>query len=213
MRNAINDNCASRGIVMIAESPSTELDVALAPPPMPDAPNPARLFLAFLTVGLSGFGGVLPFARRMLVEKRAWLSESAFNETLALCQTLPGPNIVNLSVVVGSRFAGRTGAVAAVTGLMAAPVAIVLVLATLYGRYGAVGRAPAMIAGLGAAAAGLVAATAAKMAWPLVRRHPAFATPFIALVFVGVALLRLPLVWMLLALAPLSIAIAWRRNG
>jgi chromate transporter len=70
-----------------------------------------------------------------------------------------------------------------------------------------------MIAGLGAAAAGLVAATAAKMAWPLVRRHPAFATPFIALVFVGVALLRLPLVWMLLALAPLSIAIAWRRNG
>jgi chromate transporter len=178
--------------------------------PSPDA---GKLFLAFLSVGLSGFGGVLPFARRMLVEKRAWLTETAFNETLALCQTLPGPNIVNLSVVVGSRFAGGAGAVAAVTGLMAAPVAIVLMLASLYGRYGAMGRAPAMIAGLGAAAAGLVAATAAKMAWPLVRRHPVFATPFIGLMFVGVALLRLPLVWVLLVLSPVSIAIARRQKA
>jgi chromate transporter len=178
-----------------------------------DAPSPWQLFVAFLSVGLSGFGGVLPFARRMLVERRAWLSENAFNENLALCQTLPGPNIVNLSVVVGSRFAGRTGALAAVTGLMAAPVAIVLALASLYARYGALGPAPAMIAGLGAAAAGLVAATAAKMAWPLVRRRPVSAAPFIVLVFVGVGLLRLPLVWVLLILGPLSIAIAWRQRA
>src|SRR5579863_6568850 len=82
-----------------------------------DSPGPGDLFLAFLTVGLSGFGGVLPFARRMLVERRAWLSQAQFNETLALCQTLPGPNIVNVSVVVGARFAGVAGAVAAVTGL------------------------------------------------------------------------------------------------
>jgi len=169
------------------------------------------LFLAFLSVGLSGFGGVLPFARRMLVDKRAWLTENAFNETLALCQTLPGPNIVNVSVVVGSRFAGWSGALAAAVGLMAAPVAIVLALASLYARYGALGRAPAMIAGLGAAAAGLVAATAAKMAWPIVRRRPISAAPFIVLVFVGVGLLRLPLAWVLLGLSPLSIAIAWRR--
>src|SRR5579863_2491216 len=112
------------------------------------APGPGALFMAFLGVGLSGFGGVLPFARRMLVEKRAWLSGEAFNETLALCQTLPGPNIVNVSVVVGARFAGPAGALAAVTGLMAAPVAIVLVLASLYGRYGEMGRAPAMLAAL-----------------------------------------------------------------
>jgi chromate transporter len=176
----------------------------------PTAPGPSALFLAFLGVGLSGFGGVLPFARRMLVERRAWLTEDAFNETLALCQTLPGPNIVNVSVVVGSRFAGPLGAVAAVTGLMAAPVAIVLVLATLYGRYGAIGRAPAMLEALGAAASGLVAATAAKMAWPIVRRRPLSAAPFIVLAFVGVGLLRLPLVWVLLALSPFSIAAAWR---
>lgn len=177
------------------------------------APGPCALFLAFLSVGLSGFGGVLPFARRMLVEKRTWLSETAFNETLALCQTLPGPNIVNVSVVVGSRFAGAAGALAAVTGLMAAPVAIVLVLATLYGRYGATGHAPAMIAGLGAAAAGLVAATAAKMAWPIVRRRPVSAAPFIVLAFIGVGLVHLPLLWVLAALCPFSIAAAWRRGA
>ena len=175
------------------------------------APGPWALFLAFLSVGLSGFGGVLPFARRMLVDKRAWLTDSGFNETLALCQTLPGPNIVNLSVVVGSRFAGWSGALAAVIGLMAAPVAIVLALASLYARYGALGRAPAMIAGLGAAAAGLVAATAAKMAWPIVRTKPMSAAPFIVLVFVGVGLLKLPLAWVLVGLSPASIAIAWRR--
>ncbi len=192
-------------------APSTSAARSPEPSSTSVAPGPWALFLAFLSVGLSGFGGVLPFARRMLVDKRAWLTESAFNETLALCQTLPGPNIVNVSVVVGSRFAGWSGALAAVIGLMAAPVAIVLALASLYARYGALGRAPAMIAGLGAAAAGLVAATAAKMAWPIVRRRPISAAPFIVLVFVGVGLLRLPLAWVLVGLSPVSIAIAWSR--
>jgi chromate transporter len=176
-----------------------------------DSPRPGALFMAFLTVGISGFGGVLPFARRMLVERRAWLSEAQFNETLTLCQTLPGPNIVNVSVVVGSRFAGAAGVLAAVTGLMAAPVAVVLTLASLYARFGAVGRAPDLIAGLGAGASGLVAATAAKMAWPLIRKRPVSAMPFILVAFVAVGLLRLPLVWVLLALAPFSLALAWRR--
>ena len=178
-----------------------------------DLPSAGALFVAFLTVGLSGFGGVLPFARRMLVERRAWLTEAQFNETLTLCQTLPGPNIVNVSVVVGSRFAGPIGAVAAVTGLMAAPVAVVLVLATLYARFGALGRAPELIAGLGAGASGLVAATAAKMAWPLIRKRPAAATPFIVIAFVGVGIVKLPLIWVLLALAPFSVALAWRRTA
>ncbi|HEY5288517.1 MAG TPA: chromate transporter [Caulobacteraceae bacterium] len=168
------------------------------------------MFLAFLSVGLSGFGGVLPFARRMLVERRKWLSESQFNETLALCQALPGPNIVNVSVVVGSRFAGPAGALAALAGLLGAPVVIVLVLATLYGRYGEAGRVPAMIAGLGAAACGLVAATAAKMALPIVRTRPVSAAPFIVLAFIGVGIMKFPLVWVLMVLAPVSIAAAWR---
>ena len=172
-------------------------------------PGPRELFLAFLGVGLSGFGGVLPFARRMLVDQRAWLTEDEFNETLALCQTLPGPNIVNVSVVVGSRFAGARGSAAAFVGLMV----IVLILATLYGRFGSVGRFPGMIIGLGAAAAGLVVATAAKMAAPLIRKRPLTATPFIIAAFAGVGLLGFPLIWVLLALAPLSVAILWRARS
>ncbi|MEO8811608.1 MAG: chromate transporter [Caulobacteraceae bacterium] len=172
-------------------------------------PTARAIFLAFLGIGLSGFGGVLPFARRALVETRAWLTEEDFNETLALCQSLPGPNIINLSVVVGSRFAGPNGALAALVGLIGAPVAIVVVLGTLYERYGAVGALPGAILGLGAAASGLVAATAAKMALPLLRGRIWTAGPFIALAFVAVGLMRLPLPWVLLGLAPFSIALAW----
>src|SRR5438477_4354021 len=113
-----------------------------AQPVMPDAPairrpsGPGELFLAFLLIAMAGFGGVLPWARRMLVEKKGWLSDEEFTETLSLCQSLPGPNIVNVSIVVGSRFFGAKGAVAALTGLVAAPVAIVIVLGALYGRFG-----------------------------------------------------------------------------
>lgn len=168
------------------------------------------MFLAFLGVGLSGFGGVLPFARRMLVEHRGWMTEADFTETLALCQSLPGPNIVNLSVVVGSRYAGVMGALACLTGLTAAPVAIVIGLAILHDRFGALGRAPDMLLGLGAAAAGLVAATVAKIARPVVATRPVTSTPVIALVFIGVGCLRFPLPAVLAVAAPLSLALVWR---
>jgi len=177
---------------------------------IPAPPTPRDLFVAFLMIALSGFGGVLPWARRMLVETKSWLDEDTFNETLALCQSLPGPNIVNMSIVVGTRFAGARGAMAAVTGLIAAPLVIVLVLGALYDRFGALPRLAGAIAGLGAAASGLVAATAAKMAAPLIRRRPLVAAPFMVAGFVAVGLLRWPLPWVLAALAPLSIAAAWR---
>jgi chromate transporter len=175
------------------------------------APGPRALFLAFLAVGLSGFGGVLPFARRELVDKRAWLDAETFTETLALCQSLPGPNVINLSIAVGSRFAGVPGAIAAIAGLVGAPVVIVIGIGALYGRFGAVPRLQGAIVGLGAAAAGLVAATAARMAWPLVKRRPVSAAAFMALAFAAVGLMRLPLPWVLLVLAPAGVAAAWRR--
>jgi chromate transporter len=176
------------------------------------SPSPAALFLAFLAVGLSGFGGVLPFARGALVERRGWLTEIDFNETLALCQSLPGPNIVNMSIVVGSRFAGPRGALACVTGLVAAPVALVLVLAALWGRFGAVGHVPGAVRGLAAAAAGLTAATSFKMAKPMLVQAPLSTGPIIVAAFVAVGLLRLPLPWVALTLAPLSVLIAWSRR-
>ncbi|HEY7900527.1 MAG TPA: chromate transporter [Caulobacteraceae bacterium] len=173
-------------------------------------PTTAALFLSFLGVGLSGFGGVLPFARRMLVEKRGWLTTTEFNETLALCQALPGPNIVNVAVVVGARFAGLGGSAAAFLGLMGAPVAIVLALAAIYDRYGETGPAAHFIAGLGAAACGLVAATAFKMAYPFVRQRAAASLILIGLTFVAIVGLQISLVWVVLVLGPIGFALAWR---
>ena len=98
------------------------------------AARPRALFLVFLSIALSGFGGVLPFARRALVERRGWLTPDDFTETLSLCQSLPGPNVVNLSIVVGARACGWRGSLAAVAGLVGAPVLIVITLGVLYGR-------------------------------------------------------------------------------
>src|ERR1700722_11740871 len=100
--------------------------------------TPRALFTVFLAMGLSGFGGVLPFARRALVDRHGWLTQADFTETLALCQSLPGPNVVNLSIVVGARARGWRGALAAVSGLIGAPFLILLVLGLLYGRFGGV---------------------------------------------------------------------------
>jgi len=155
---------------------------------------------------------VLPFARHELVERRAWLSPDDFNETLALCQSLPGPNVVNLSIVVGSRAAGWRGSLAAVSGLVGAPAAIVVTLAWLYGRFSAVAQVQGAIVGLAAAAAGLVVATAARMAEPLVRRRRPAAALFMFAAFAAVGVLRLPLPYVMLALAPASVALAWTRT-
>ncbi|MFI4933119.1 MAG: chromate transporter [Caulobacterales bacterium] len=175
------------------------------------APTPRALFLAFLAIALSGFGGVLPFARRSLVDRRGWLTAEDFNETLSFCQSLPGPNVVNLSIVVGARASGWRGSLAALAGLIGAPVAIVITLGALYGQFGSAPQAQGAITGLGAAAAGLVAATAARMAEPLVRRRLLLAAPFILAAFIAVGPLRLPLPYVMLVLAPISIGLAWSR--
>ena len=180
---------------------------------MSPAPTPRALFLAFLAIALSGFGGVLPFARRSLVDKHGWLTAQDFTETLSLCQTLPGPNVVNLSIVVGSRACGWRGSVAAFSGLVGAPVVIVITLGALYSWFGTLPAARGALIGLGAAAAGLVAATAARMAEPVLRQRFWLAAPFILASFVGVGLLKLPLPYVLLVLAPISVALVWRRKA
>ena len=168
------------------------------------------LFLGFLQIALSGFGGVLAWARWLIVEQRRWVSEADFLDMLSLCQFLPGPNIVNVSIYVGARFRGPIGSLAAFTGLMAAPMAIVLVLGALYARFGDVAAARGGFVGISAAAAGLVIATALKMAVPLVRRPIAAAFGLVAFGAVGVV--RLPMIEVLIVLAPLSVAVAWFRR-
>jgi len=169
------------------------------------APGVVGLFRGFLILGLTGFGGVLPLARHMVVEQRRWLTGAEFSELLSLCQFLPGGNIINLSVAIGLRFGGIPGSIAALVGLIAAPTAVVLVLGVIYARYNNEPHVAHMFAGLAAAAAGLLVAMALKLALPLRRRPMAIAIAVV--VFVAVAVFHLPLVPTMLVIAPLSIFI------
>jgi chromate transporter len=181
-----------------------------SPPDSPTPPTLAELFLGFTRVAAFAFGGVLPWARYVLVDRRRWLTPDEFTDTLALCQLLPGPNIVNMSVAIGARFHGIPGALASVLGILGVPVVVVLLLATFYAEFAHVPAVDRGLAGMAAAAAGLILGMAAKMADPILRRRFWYAAPPIALTFVAVALLRLPLWPVLLCLAPLSIALHWK---
>lgn len=98
-------------------------------------PSCTELFLGFLTLGLIGFGGVLPLARKVIVEQRHWLSPEKFTELLGLCQFLPGGNIINLSVAIGMEFRGVRGAVSSLIGLIFAPTVIVVLLHYVYEQF------------------------------------------------------------------------------
>ncbi|MDB5369512.1 MAG: multidrug efflux transporter protein, partial [Roseomonas sp.] len=178
-----------------------------------DPPTCAALFLGFLGLGLMGFGGVLPMARRMLVERRRWLSGEAFTELLGLCQFLPGGNIINLSVAVGLEFRGAGGALSALLGLIAGPTAVVIGLGMIYDRFRTDPHLEHFFAGLAAAAAGMLVATALKMLAPLRRKPVALA--IVALCFLAIAVLRLPLLPSMMVLAPLSVLGVWatQRGG
>ena len=171
------------------------------------APGLAALFAGFAGVGFMGFGGVIAVARLMLVERRRWLDAAEFTDLLALCQFLPGGNVLNLSTAVGLRFRGPLGAVAAVSGLMGPPVVVVLLMGVVYERYRELPLVRGMFTGLSAAAAGLIVAVAVTLARPLARRPVGIAVA--ALSFAAIAWLRLPLLEVMLVMAPLSVALAW----
>jgi chromate transporter len=170
-----------------------------------------EIFFAFARVSLMAFGGVLPWARRMLVVEKRWMTPAEFNDMLALCQFLPGPNIVNLCAVWGSRVGGLPAVLASLFGLLGPSVALMVVAGTLYRAYGAVPELSGALTGLAAAAAGLIMSTAGQMAEPLLRRRPGPAHAVAAAGFIAVGILRLNLPLVLLVLVPLSIAFAWRR--
>ncbi|MBS0560117.1 MAG: chromate transporter [Proteobacteria bacterium] len=171
------------------------------------APGLMELFMGFLTVGLLGFGGVLPWARRMIVEQRRWMTAAEFTDLLALCQFLPGPNVINVSAALGLRFQGIAGAVACFVGLMAAPMAVVIALGAVFARYAEVPEVRRTFAGLAAGASALVLATAIKIAAPLRGRIDGILVALATLA--AVAWLRLPMLPVLLVIGPVAIALAW----
>ena len=189
--------------------------MSMSQPPVEDSSDPeARhigpldIFLAFSQLALSGFGGVLPWAHRNLVEHKGWLTQREFVDTLALSQILPGPNIGNMAVMIGYRFAGYAGALAALTGLVGGPFLLMIAAGLLYSRYGSLPLVQQALSGMSAVAAGLVLATGFKMAGSLKRHWRPWL--FTALSLAGVGALRWPLLAVVGALAPFAIAAAWR---
>jgi chromate transporter len=164
------------------------------------------LFRGFLKVSLCGFGGGLVWARRIVVEQQRWMDEQEFAETLTLCQFMPGPNIVGITVCVGSKLRGAIGAITAVAGFILLPWIVGLSLGGLYLQHVHLAVLQNILGGLSAAAAGLLIATGLRLLTPHRARRTALL--FAALAFAGMAFTKLPLLVVLLGLAPLSIAVA-----
>ena len=177
--------------------------------------NKTDLFVSFTLLALQGFGGVLAVVQRELVEKKKWLTLDEFVEDWAVAQILPGPNVVNLCIMIGSRHFGLAGAVSALAGILTVPTLLVLLIAAAFAGVSDTPTAQGMLRGMGAVSAGLIAATGIKLITAL-KNNPMgqISSGLVcALTFIGIALLRLPLAWVLLSLGLLSCLWAWRGIG
>ncbi|MFJ9532947.1 chromate transporter [Herbaspirillum sp. NPDC101396] len=174
-------------------------------------PTSRELFLGFLGLGMTAFGGALPLAHRMVVERHRWLTEAEFVELLGLCQFLPGGNIINLSVALGMRFRGVKGALAAIFGLIAVPSMVVVMLGILYQHYQHDPLIKHLFAGLAAAASGLLIQMAVKIALPL--RKNLVLAGLATICFIAIAWLRVPLLWTMLVMTPVSVLVTAKFAG
>ncbi|GLH79459.1 chromate transporter [Bradyrhizobium sp. SSBR45G] len=190
----------------IAPAASSAADIAKTPPSL------RTLFFAFAKMSLSGFGGVLVFARRAIVDEHRWMTAEEFNETFALCHFLPGPNIVNLAMVFGARLRGIPGGIAAFAGLLVPPMLLITALAALYDRAGQADTLRQGLAGVSCAAVGLLASVVFRMMSPLLKKGDVVGLVVMAGVFVAIGLVRLPLQEVLLAAVPLSLAVTYAKT-
>lgn len=179
-------------------------------------PAPAHLrdlFWSFTWLALQGFGGVLAVVQRELVEKKRWLTNEEFIEDWAVAQIMPGPNVVNLSITIGERYFGWRGAVVAVCGMLCFPMLLVLCLTVVYSQFSSYPAVAGALRGMGAVAAGLVAGMGLKLAGMLAR-HPLgrWCSAALALAsFIAMAVMRIPLVWVLLAVGGAGCVLTWRK--
>ena len=165
----------------------------------------------FARIGLSGIGGVLPYAHRTIVADERWLDDREFTEVLSVAQLLPGPNIGNVAILVGTRFHGAAGAAAALAGLFIPPLLVFLALAILYRQFAEIAWLKRMFVGIGAAAAGLILGMGLKLAMAQPRKVWVAVVALAA--FLAAVVWRIPLPWVVVGLAPLGIFCAWRWRG
>ena len=179
-------------------------------------PSNRELFLGFLFLSLSAFGGALPIAYRIIVTRRKWLTSDEFADLLALCHFLPGPNVVNMAVILGSRFHKVRGALSAISGLMLLPMLIVIGFAHLYTTFKHTSLLQGILKGINPAAAGLMFAMVLqlsipvlKKSWPFRREGTPYPVIFMVSAFISVGIFHIALPWVLLSLMPLSVGCAW----
>jgi chromate transporter len=189
-------------------------------PPAPQAPSetnrPASLsdlFISFTLLALQGFGGVLAVVQRELVEKKRWMTREEFVEEWAVAQIMPGPNVVNLSMMIGDRYFGLRGALVARAVMLTFPLLVVLGLSIVYCQFAGIRHVAGALRGMGAVAAGLITATGLKLI-PAMKKHPLgvpVSAVFGVLAFIGIAILRWPLAWVLIGLGSIACWLTWRR--
>jgi chromate transporter len=181
-----------------------------APAQLSPRPTLWGLFSSFAIISVFGFGGTLAWARRMAVDERKWMTAPEFNEVFALCQFLPGPNVMNFAVAFGSRVRGVPGAVVASLGLCGPALVLMMILGMLYARYGDLPELQRFLGGVTTAAAGLTLGTMGRMAMPLFQGKQWVSLALTAAVFFSVGLLKLPLWWALAIFIPIGVFIGWR---
>lgn len=182
-------------------------------PERPQPSSPTDLFLSFTWLALQGFGGVVAVVERELVERKRWLTQQEFIEEWAVAQIMPGPNVINLSLMIGGRYFGLRGALAALAGMLALPLVIVLLMALMYSHFPDNPRLAGALRGMAAVSAGLITATGLKLAGGL-KKHPLPLPWSIFLSLAGVlmvAFLRWPLFYVLLGLGSAGCLLTWRR--
>lgn len=181
-----------------------------------DRPRPkslADLFISFTILALQGFGGVLAVVQREMVERKRWLTQEEFLEDWAVAQIMPGPNVVNISLMIGARSFGLRGALAALAGMLTVPLVVLILLALVYAQYAAHPMMVGALRGMGAVAAGLIAATGLKLL-PALRNNVLGKTVCAVLgvgFFVAIALLRWPLAYVLPSLGLVACVLAYRK--
>jgi len=162
-----------------------------------------ELFLGFLSIGARSFGGVMPWAHRVIVEERRWMSPEEFTATIGLCQFLPGPNVGNASIVLGKKWFGLKGSIVAFLGFFGLPFVWVIVLASLYADFATAPGVKPVVIGVAAAGAGLFIGTAIKLGKPLARRPAALVV--IAGCFIAVGIGRVSM----LIVIPVALLISY----
>ena len=188
--------------------------------PSPPAPRPrphshSDLFWSMTWLALQGFGGVLAVVQRVLVDEKGWLTDEEFVEDWAVAQVLPGPNVVNLALMIGDRYFGLRGGLAALAGILTFPLLLVLVIAALFASVADLPMAQGALKGMGAVSAGLIAAVGLRLITALKVNvmSAGVCIALAAITFVAIAVLRIPLVWVLLGLGSVATFWAYRQLG